>query len=631
MNIKEIAHLAGVSTSTVSKIVNQKDESISSETRERVLKIVKEYNYTPYASATASPAKTWILGILLRSSVSLDSTLDGIIQTAQSNGYSALVYNSYSDMEQELKNITSLCKNNVDGIIWEPVSKESLKYITHFNNMSIPLLTIGPNGGDHSHLLPYEEAAYRITQELINRKHTNIACVLKEGRRTTAFLNGYKRCLFDNHMKLDKDFIFYDLNESLIYKVNTRSISGIISSHYRKAMEFYQLMNTLNYRIPEDISLISLKNDTMESLAFPNISEISTYTILNADFGSYLCSKLIAEIEKRKDEVHSFVQEFHLDNETTVSIPFSLEAPKITVVGSINIDTYLNVPQLPHSGKTVSTSTSSTYPGGKGVNQTIGAAKLGHRVTLIGNVGSDIDSDYIYKALDEYGVESFGVKRYNQAKTGKAYIFVESSGHSMISILAGANNTLTPEDIQKRKRFFKNTGYCLIQSEIPLDTVAESCRVAHEYGAKTILKPSVCGHIPSEVLAQVDILIPNEDELNELCPDYASIEEKTAFLLECGIEIVIVTLGERGCYVRCVNLDKYFPAVPFPSVDHTGASDAFISALASYLLYGYSLEEAVQIATYAAGFCISREGVVPSLIDKRSLEMYIKQQEESLI
>lgn len=289
--------------------------------------------------------------------------------------------------------------------------------------MSIPLLTIGPNGGDHSHLLPYEEAAYRITQELINRKHTKIACVLKEGRRTTAFLNGYKKCLFDNHMKLDQDFIFYDLDESLIYKVNTRSISGIISSHYRKAMEFYQLMNTLNYRIPEDISLISLKNDTMESLAFPNISEISTYTILNADFGSYLCSKLIAEIEKRKDEVQSFVQEFHLDNETTVSIPFSLEAPKITVVGSINIDTYLNVPQLPYSGKTVSTSTSSTYPGGKGINQSIGAAKLGHCVTLIGNVGSDIDSDYIYKALDEYGVESFGVKRYHQLKPVK-HIFL---------------------------------------------------------------------------------------------------------------------------------------------------------------------------------------------------------------
>ena len=252
-------------------------------------------------------------------------------------------------------------------------------------------------------------------------------------------------------------------------------------------------------------------------------------------------------------------------------------------------------------------------------------------MTLIGNVGSDIDSASVYKTLKEYGVESFGVKRCNQEKTGKAFIFVESSGHSMISILSGANSILSPEDIKKRKRFFKNTGYCLIQSEIPLDTVAEACRTAHESGARTILKPSVCGAIPPEVLSMVDILVPNEEELNELCPGPSTLQEKTASLLECGIETVIVTLGENGCYVRSAGLEKHFPAVPFPSVDNTGASDAFISALASYLLYGCSMEEAVRIACYAAGFCISREGVVPSLIDKRSLETYIKQKEDSLL
>lgn len=631
MNIKDIAQLAGVAPSTVSKIVNQKDGGISSETRERVLKIVKEYNYTPYAAVIASPAKTWILGILLHSSVSFDSTLDGIIQTAQANGYSTLVYNSFSDMDQELKNITSLCKNNVDGIVWEPVSPESLSYTSHFQSLDIPILTIGPNGGDHSHLIPYEEAAYHITQELLNRKHHNIACILNEGRRTSAFLDGYKKCLFDNHMKLDTDMIFYDLDDTFIDKVHRHSISSIISSHYRKAMQFYQLMNLLDYRVPEDISLISLKNDTKENLTLPNISEISTYTILNADFGSYLCNKLITNIEKRTPKPHSFVQKFHLDNQTTVSAPFSIKAPKIAVVGSINIDTYLDVPKLPHSGKTVSTSTSLTYPGGKGVNQSIGAAKLGHRVTLIGNVGSDIDSDSIYKLLNEYSVESFGVKRCCQAKTGKAFVFLEASGHSMVSILSGANAILTPEDIQTRKRFFKNAGYCLIQSEIPLDTVAEACLVAHEYGAKTILKPSVCEIIPSDILAGVDILIPNEEELNELCPEQPTIEKKTAALIDCGAETVIVTLGDRGCYVRSAGIEKYFPAVPFPSVDNTGASDAFISALASYLLYGYPMEKAVRIATYAAGFCISREGVVPSLIDKRSLESYIRHKEDSLI
>ena len=99
MNIKEIAQLAGVSTSTVSKIVNQKDESISQETRERVLKIVKEYNYTPYSSA-ASHQKTWVIGILLRSSISFDKTLDGIIRVQNKNSKISLL--SVKTMSMEL-------------------------------------------------------------------------------------------------------------------------------------------------------------------------------------------------------------------------------------------------------------------------------------------------------------------------------------------------------------------------------------------------------------------------------------------------------------------------------------------------------------------------------------------------
>ncbi len=629
MNIKEIAKLAGVSASTVSKIVNQKDESISNETRERVLRIVKEYNYTPYASAAPSTQKTWILGILLRSSISFDTTLDGIIQTAQANGYTTIVCNSCSDTEQELKNITALCKNNVDGIIWEPVNKTSLAYASHIQDKNIPFLTVGPDGGDSSIFLPYEEFAYRITQELIDRKHGNIACLLTEGRRTAAFLDGYKKCLFDNHMKLDEKLIFYELNDSLIYNVNTHHISGIISSHYQKSLEFYQLMNSLHYNIPDDLSLISLKNDRTQTLTYP---EISTYTVSNADFGSYLCKKIISKAEKLQTVIPSFSQEFQLDNQATINIPFNLISPKITVVGSINMDTYLNVPKLPHSGKTVSTSTSSVYPGGKGINQSVGAAKLGHRVTLIGNIGSDLDSDNIYRALNEYGVETLGVKRCQQANTGKAYIFVEASGHSIISILAGANDIFTPEDIQEKQHLFENTGYCLIQSEIPLETVLEACRVAHEYHAKTILKPSACISLSKELLSAVDIIIPNEDELSELCSRFSpTMEEQADFLLDCGVETVIVTLGERGCYVKTKEWAEYFPASTFPSVDNTGASDAFISAFASYLLYGYSLKEAVRIATYAAGFCISREGVVPALIDKSSLETYIKQIEQDLI
>ena len=627
MNIKEIAQLAGVSTYTVSKIVNQKDESISQETRERVLKIVKEYNYTPYSSA-ASHQKTWVIGILLRSSISFDKTLDGIIQTAQKNRYTTIVCNSNSSTEQEFKNITALCKNNVDGIIWEPIETKSLDYASCFKTKDIPFLTIGPVGGKNSIFLPYEEFAYRLTQELIDRKHHNIACLLTEGRRTDAFLSGYKKCLFDNHMKLDKEFIFYEFTDSLIYKVNTHRISAVISSHYQKALEFYQLMNSLHYRIPEDFSLICLKNDATETLAFP---EISTYTASNKDFGVYLCEKIIARIEKSHTRTPGFSEGFKIDNTATIGIPFNLNSLKITVVGSINMDTYLNVPQLPHTGKTVITSTSSVYPGGKGINQAIGASRLGHRVTLIGNVGSDLDSDNIYRALNENGVETHGVKRCLQTDTGKAYIFVDSNGDSMISILTGANGIFTPQDICEKEHLFENTGYCLIQSEIPLDTMREACRMAHKYHAKTIVKPSACSSMTREMLADIDIIIPNEDELFELCSKYyPSMEAQAASMLECGISAVIVTLREKGCYVKTKDWEQYFSAADFSAVDKTGASDAFISALASYLLYGYDLKKAVRIATYAAGFCISREGVVPALIDRSSLETYIRQKEPSL-
>lgn len=632
MNIKDIAKLAGVSTSTVSKIVNQKDESISISTRERVLKIVKEYNYKPYASSLPVSTKTWLIGVLLSSSVSLDTTLDGIMQTAQENGYGTLVFNNYADTEQELKNITALCNMQVDGIIWEPLNKKSLEFSTYFENLKIPVITIGPQGGDGTFLLPYEEAAYRITQKLIDLGHSHIACLMKESRRTAPFLKGYKKCLFDNHMKLDKKLIFYDLNNDFIQKVSTHSVTGVICSHYMKALEFYQLMIRLGYTIPEDVSLISLRNDTIESIPTPEISKISNYTIRNSDFGSYICSKIITDIEKRSSLPQSFVQNFSLENQATISIPFDQLSPKITVVGSINLDTYLYAPQLPHSGKTVFLSASSNFAGGKGVNQSVGAAKLGHRVTLIGNVGSDVDSDCIYKTLNQYGIGTLGIERCNNMDTGKSYIFVDSSGDSMISVLPGANDALTPDDIRKKEKLFENTGYCLVQSEIPLDAISEACKLAHKYGAKIIFKPSAYGKIPERILKQVDILVPNERELVELCPERCNnTAEQLKYLLGLGIEAIILTLGERGCIVKTPDWEEPFHASDFPSLDNTGASDAFISALAAYLLYGYTLKEAVRIATYATGFCISREGVVNSLVDRASLEVYIRQRESGLL
>lgn len=621
MNIKDIARIAGVSTSTVSKIVNNKDQSISDETREKVLAVVRQYHYTPYAKVTPQ-RKTWRIGVLLRSSVSFDTTLDGIIQTAQTAGYSTLVFNSYSDAEQELKNISALSKHKVDGVIWEPARADSIKRLHSYNHdyADIPQITIGPNGGDESLLLPYYDAAYRLTEQLINKGHTSIGCLMTRGRRTKDFLAGFRTCLFDHHMDFSENQVFYNLDDSLIGKVGNHTITGFISSHYRKALEFHQLMSSLHHRLPDDVSLVSIKNDTTEQLAYPGSIEISTYTIRNADFGSYLCGKLIDEIEHRNEITPSFVQEFHLDNMRTIGSPPQKRTRKITVVGSLNIDTYLSVPHLPSEGTTVSTRTAAVHPGGKGINQAVGVAKLGHRVSLIGNVGSDMDADYIYKSLVQWGVDTTGIKRRPSADTGKAYIFVDPQGESMISILSGANATLSPDDIRQRDQVFANTEYCLVQSEIPLETVYAACQAAHRHGAQTIVKPSSCGHLSDDIAGEIDILAPNENELNTLIPGNQSMQDKAHALLKRGVGTVIVTLGDRGCYLLNQNIERSYPAVDFPSADNTGAGDAFIAALASYLLYGHDLAEAVRIATYAAGFSITREGVIPSLIDRYTLE-----------
>ena len=138
MTIKEIAQIAGVSISTVSKIVNNKDENINAETRNRVLKIVKDYNYTPYGTVkNISEAKTFMLGLLLNASAGNSRFFDSILKTAQKNGYSLLLCDCMSDPDQELKNITALCRHKVDGVIWEPLNEKSLEYARYFESEGI--------------------------------------------------------------------------------------------------------------------------------------------------------------------------------------------------------------------------------------------------------------------------------------------------------------------------------------------------------------------------------------------------------------------------------------------------------------------------------------------------------------
>ena len=263
--------------------------------------------------------------------------------------------------------------------------------------------------------------------------------------------------------------------------------------------------------------------------------------------------------------------------------------------------------------------------------QAIGTAKLRHQFRLIGCIGTDIDSNTMFQELKKNSVDTEGIIRSNDTETGQAYISVESSGDSMISILPGANAELSPIFIKNKHELFSNVKYCLVQTEIPIDAVEMTCTLATENDVKTILKPSASKKIPNSLLAKVDYHIPNEEELTSLYPDYETIEEKANFLISKGVGNVIVTLGKNGCFLKNSKQEKYFPAANFSAIDSTGASDAFISALSAYLLRDYCLEKAIQIAVYAAGFLVSRDGITTALVDRTTLESYIAKKEPQLL
>lgn len=629
MNIRDIAKLAGVSVSTVSKIVNKKDASISKETRERVLKIVHEYNYTPYSSTINSTTTTGSIGILINSDKYTDNALNGMIEYAQQTGYSPIILNSLGDHKQELRNITSLCKKQVDGIIWDPINESSLKNLKHIETLNIPHVLLGKWKDEASYWVPYEEISYFLTEQLIEKKHKRIACIVREDKSKEHFINGYKKALFKYNLKFNDSMIINTLDFSINDFIIEKQISGFVSADFYKSIELYNLTMQSGLKAPNDYSLLSIRNDT--DIEFTNYqNSLSTVTINKTDFGAHICQALINLITKA-EEPKPFNEKMVLANTKSIGIPAENERSKVLVVGSINMDTYLYSSKLPHNGATNFLSNLSKRPGGKGLNQAIGTAKLGHQVRLIGCIGTDSDSNTMFQELKKNSVDTEGITRSNETETGQAYISVESSGDSMISILPGANAELSPTFIKNKHELFSNVKYCLVQTEIPIDAVEMTCTLATENAVKTILKPSASKKIPDSLLAKVDYLIPNEEELTSLCPDYKTIEEKADFLISKGVGNVIVTLGKNGCFLKNSKQGKYFPATNFSAVDSTGASDAFISALSAYLLRDYCLEKAIQIAIYAAGFLVSRDGITTALVDRTTLESYIAKKDPQLL
>lgn len=304
---------------------------------------------------------------------------------------------------------------------------------------------------------------------------------------------------------------------------------------------------------------------------------------------------------------------------------------RIVVVGSLNADFVVRVPRCPAAGETIPGERFSMFPGGKGANQAYAAARLGGRVSMVGQVGNDPWGGILRENLASAGADVSGVLRDERVSSGIAVIIVESSGQNRIVIVPGSNGTFTPDRLEGARGILASASVVLLQLEIPLETVREAARLARAAGARVILDPAPAVPLPDELLREVDCLTPNETELAVLAgnPPADALDRGRASrmareLLGRGAREVIVKMGAAGALLVEASREHFWPARRVRALDTTAAGDAFNGAFAVALAEGQGEEEAGAFAGAAAAVSVTREGAQPSMPTREEVKRLLE-------
>ena len=292
--------------------------------------------------------------------------------------------------------------------------------------------------------------------------------------------------------------------------------------------------------------------------------------------------------------------------------------PAVIVVGSINVDLVTFTERLPGPGETVIGGTFSLGHGGKGANQAVGAARLGARSFLVGQVGKDDFGEAARAELESEGVILDGL-RTSFGHTGVAQILVDARGENLISVASGVNEELTAEMVvESLREIDADDAVVAAVLEVPDDAVAAAGRAAAERGWPFVLNPAPARPLDAGIVSLCDVLTPNEHEVAGLG------WESTAELLEAGAGAVVVTKGAGGAdLLRPGHPPHHQAAFPVRAVDTTGAGDAFSAALACALAERRDLAAAVELAAASGALATLRPGARGGMPTRPELDDFL--------
>lgn len=278
----------------------------------------------------------------------------------------------------------------------------------------------------------------------------------------------------------------------------------------------------------------------------------------------------------------------------------------ILVIGSVNVDTTYNLENFPKPGETISSISKSRSVGGKGANQAIACKKLGGDVKFLACVGNDVDADFIFKNMKEYGVDTTNIIK-KDVDTGTALINVDKTGQNEIVLDHGANYAITIQDIDDNIELLDECDILILQMEIPQEVNEYAIKKAKEKGVFVILNPAPSEFEVDDILDKVDLFVPNENEILRYSTK-ENLKEAADELLGKNVGSVIITLGENGSEYFSKKEHITQDAIKAKVVDTTSAGDSYIGAMAVMLDQQKSIKEAMEFATKASSKTVTRKG-----------------------
>ena len=284
-------------------------------------------------------------------------------------------------------------------------------------------------------------------------------------------------------------------------------------------------------------------------------------------------------------------------------------------------------------GETLTAASFASFPGGKGANQAVAAARLGTQVSMIGKLGNDSFGAELRANLESAGVDTTAVE-VEPTSSGIAQIITAENGENIIVVTPGANAYLSPHCVEKHLDVIRSAGIVLTQLETPLETVEFLASVTRKAGIPLVLDPAPARPLPTSLLERADWLTPNESETcfllglkSQDIPE-DEIEEVAETLLQRGSRNVLLKLGQRGCFLALADGRRVsLPAYAVRAIDSTAAGDAFNGAFASALLAGHDPVRGASWASAVAAISVTRRGAQPSMPTQAEVHAFLKERE----